>query len=119
MTRHSGWEVRVSPDVKRTVQSAAHDHGASARLPRDFRRAMNRLNRNGTRAAGAKKLKSLDLWEIRIGVYRAYFCPIRGTDVIAVGALVVKKTRRHRSSLLKTIETRVHRWRDAVEEELT
>ena len=67
MTRHKGWEIRVSPDVEDTVRSAGRDHGISTRLPRDFRGAMNRLNRNGTRAAGAKKLKSLDLWGIRIG----------------------------------------------------
>jgi hypothetical protein len=64
---------------------------------------------------GVKKLKGLDLWEIRVGTFRAYFCLVPGSGEVAVGALLEKKTGRHRPAELKTIEARVHRWRDDVE----
>ncbi|MEA2026057.1 MAG: hypothetical protein U9O18_05140 [Chloroflexota bacterium] len=73
MTRHKGWDVRVSPAVDRTLLAAARRHSGSSDVVRDVKAAMRRLGENGTRARGAKKLR--------------------------------------------TIEQRVHRWRDELEEE--
>ncbi len=74
------------------------------------------MARSGTRATGAKKLRSLDLWELRIGAYRAYFCRVPGTPVLAVGVLEVKKTKKLRMTQLKAIERKVHQWRDVLKE---
>jgi hypothetical protein len=117
VSQPSGWRVRISPEVEAIIVEAGGRHGTSAELIRDFRHAMRRLAWNGTRASGAKKLRSLDLWEIRVGDHRAYFSLVPGNNVLAVGALVVKRTRRHRAQQLKTIERRVLRWRGALEEE--
>lgn len=116
MNPSPGWEVRISPDIDETLLGVARAR-ASTDLIAGFRGAMDLLARGGTRANGAKKLKSLDLWEIRVGDHRAYFSPVPGTTVLAVGALEAKKTRRLQSWKLKTIERKVRRWRDALEEE--
>ena len=113
MTRHQRFDVRVAPEVVEVLSSRK----ASASLSQQFGQAMRRLEQFGTRATGAKKLAGLNLWEIRAGEYRAYFCPVPGKRVLAVGALVPKKAKRHRSARLSSIETRVHRWRRAVQEE--
>ncbi len=115
MTRHSGWEVRVSAEVNEAIVREARRE-ADARIVADVRNAMGLLRINGTRATGAKKLRALDLWEIRIGDFRAYFCPVRGTNLLAVGALEAKRTRRLRMTKLRMIERRVHRWRDTLKE---
>lgn len=115
MSKPPGWEVRISPDIDETLLGVARGR-ASSELIADFRGAMDLLARNGTRANGAKKLRSLDLWEIRVGDHRAYFCPVSGATVLAVGVLEAKNTKRLPSRKLKTIERKVHRWRDTVEE---
>ncbi len=77
---------------------------------------MTLLSISGTRATSVKKLRALDLWEIRVGDRRAFFCPVRGTSILAVGALEPKRAKRFRMTKLRAIEQRVHRWRDAMEE---
>ena len=65
----------------------------------------------------AKKLKSLDLWEIRAGDARLFFCLVPGTQQLAVGAMVVKTVRRLPMTQLKRIERACHRWRHVLEGE--
>ena len=113
MSRPSGWSVRVSPDVDDAILAVAR-RDSSARLVTDVLAGFDRLARSGTRATGVKKLRSLDLWEIRLGDYRAYFCPVPGTDLLAVGVLEAKRTRRLRMERIKTIERKVHGWRDSL-----
>ena len=86
----------------------------------DMRRvwaAQERLARAGTRAKGARKLRSLDLWEIRAGQFRLFFCPVPGQRVLAVGSVVVKSSRRIKMAKLQQIERAVHRWRDTLGDE--
>ena len=113
MTRPQGFDVRVAPDVVDVLSSRR----ACVGLAQQFGQAMRRLEQFGTRATGAKKLAGLDPWEIRAGEHRAYFCPVPGKRVLAVGALIPKKAKRHRSARLLVITARVHRWREAVQEE--
>ena len=61
-----------------------------------------------------KKLRSLDLWEIRVGRHRLFFCLVPGTNQLAVGALLEKTSRRIEMARLRQIEREVHRWRDAL-----
>jgi len=79
--------------------------------------AQDRLARNGTRAEGTKKLRALDLWEIRAGQFRLFFCPVPGQRVLAVGSVVVKSSRRIKMAKLQQIERAVHRWRDTLGDE--
>jgi hypothetical protein len=72
------------------------------------------LTSQGTRASGAKKLKSMDLWEIRVGDYRAYFCLVSGTNELAVGAFAPKRTYKQSPRTMKGLEMKTHRWRDRV-----
>jgi hypothetical protein len=74
------------------------------------------LSVSGTRATGVKKLRGLDLWEMRIGDHRAFFYPVRGTNLLAVGALESKKTAKFKMTKLRAIERRVHHWGDNLEE---
>jgi len=76
---------------------------------------MERLRREGTRAHGAKKLKDLDLWEIRAHDWRAFFVPLSRGNRIAVGAILTKRSQRIRMRKLKHIERVVHHWSDEVE----
>jgi hypothetical protein len=114
MTRHQGWDVHVAPDVP-----AAIDEGA-AKSERTKRRAafagaMDRLGRQGTRTNGVKKMKGLDLWELRIGDTRVFFIRVTRSNLIAVGAIATKRSRRMRMSRLQHIERVVHEWGDRVE----
>lgn len=63
-----------------------------------------------------KKLRGLDLWEMRTGDHRAFFCPVRGTNLLAVGAFGSKKTAKFKMTKLRAIERRVHHWGDNLEE---
>jgi hypothetical protein len=112
MTRHRGFDVRVAPHVLESI-----DHAQDPRQPAAFFDAVDRLARHGTRAPGAKKLKALDLWEIRFRDSRAFFTVVPGKRVIAVGAVTSKKSRRLRMSRLRTIEHQVQRWRRQLENE--
>jgi hypothetical protein len=116
MSREKRWRVRVAAEAHDVILESARTTG-HRRLTRDFDQAMDHLARSGTRATGAKKLKTLDLWEIRVGDHRAYLCLVTGTAQLAVGALVAKRTRKHRIKTLKAIERKVHRWRDQLAEE--
>ena len=116
MSQPVSWQVRASPDVEQVIRQVARGR-ASARLVADYRAGLDQLARSGTRANGVKMLRSLELWEVRMGEYRAFFCPVPGTGVIAIGALVAKRTGKLRMKRLRTIERRVHRWRDELEAE--
>lgn len=116
MTRHRGFDVWVAPNVTEVIRDMAGQPGTVADDARRIRAAQRRLAISGTRAVGARKLRSLDLWEIRAGRYRLFFCPVPGRAQITVGALVLKTSRRLRSAKLQSIERMVHRWRDEVEE---
>jgi len=115
-TRESGkgWQVRVAPDVTEFVDGSARRHGDSLRLATRFHQAMSALASQGTRANGAKKLKSMDLWEIRVGDHRAYFCLVPDTNELAVGAFAPKRTRKQSPRTMKGLEMKTHRWRDRV-----
>jgi hypothetical protein len=110
MTRHKGFDVRVSPEVLDGIERS-RDAIEEVR----FFDAIDRLSRDGTRAPGTRKLKSLDLWEIRFGESRAFFSLVPGTRLLAVGAIATKKSRRLRMSRLRSIEKAVHRWRRELE----
>jgi hypothetical protein len=115
MTRPQRWNVRVSPTVEEQVRLLAR-RDPHARLVADIKIAMALLSVSGTRATGVKKLRGLDLWEMRIGDHRAFFCPVRGTNLLAVGALESKKTAKFKMTKLRAIERRVHHWGDNLEE---
>ena len=92
MTRQ-GFDVRISPPVLAALG------GASGGVPRTrstraFADAMERLGREGTRAQGAKKLKDLDLWEIRFKSHRAFFRLVPRSRMVAVGFAQTKKSSR-------------------------
>lgn len=112
MTRHEGFDVRVAPEVYESIELTRDPREAAA-----FFDAVDRLARHGTRASGAKKLKGLDLWEIRFRDSRAFFDLVPGKRVIAVGAVTSKKSRRLRMSRLRVIEQQVQRWRRLLENE--
>ncbi len=76
---------------------------------------MRRLEREGTRAEGAKKLKGLDLWEIRYESHRAFFRLVPGSDIIAVGFVQTKKSNRIQMRRLRHIERVVRAWSDELE----
>jgi len=116
MTRHRTFDVRVAPDVEQAVRAMAHRPGTASTDAKHVLAAQQRLAAFGTRANGAKKLRSLALWEIRAGRQRIFFCPVPGTRRLAVGALIVKSTSRLRTAKLKAIEHEVHRWRDELKE---
>jgi hypothetical protein len=82
---------------------------------RAFASAMGRLGRAGTRATGVKKLKGLDLWEIRFANRRAFFRLVPNTNLIAAGFVQVKKSGRIRMSRLMHIERVVRKWSDELE----
>ncbi len=110
MTRHDAYDVRVAPEVLEQIERS--------RDPRELVRffdALDRLSRQGTRAPSAKKLESLDLWEVRYGDRRAFFCLVPGTTMLAVGAVLVKRSRKLRMSRLRAAERSVHRWRRRLE----
>jgi hypothetical protein len=115
MTRPQRWDVRIAPDVEEQVRALAR-RDPHARFVADIKSAMALMIVSGTRATGVKKLRGLDLWEIRISDHRAFFCPVRGTSVLAVGALEAKKTEKFKMTRLRAIERRVHHWRDNLEE---
>lgn len=114
MTRHQRFDVRVAPPVLEAVAGISLGVPQTRRA-RAFADAMERLRREGTRAHGAKKLKGLDLWEIRADEWRAFFVPVPRGRRIAVGAILAKRSRRVRMSRLKHIERVVHDWSDQVE----
>lgn len=111
MTRPRGFDVRVAPEVLEVLERS-RDHRERVR----FLSAVDRLALHGTRAPGAKKLISLDLWEVRYGDSRAFFCPVPGTRKLAVGAVLRKKSRKLAMSHLRAAERSVHRWRSRLEE---
>jgi hypothetical protein len=76
---------------------------------------MRHLRREGTRAAGAKKLKGLDLWEIRFEDRRAFFRLVPRSNIIAVGFVQVKRAKRMPMRRLRHIERVVSTWSDEVE----
>ena len=115
MTRPQGFDVRVAPEVERVVGELALRRGKSMDDARWISAAQDRLARSGTRAEGAKKLRALDLWEIRAGRYRLFFCLVPRTNLIAVGAVLAKSSRRIRMAQLKRVERNVHSWRDRLE----
>ena len=114
MTRPRRWDVRISPVVEEQVRELARKAGDSMNDARRISAAQDRLARNGTRASGVKKLRSLDLWEIRAGRHRLFFCLVPGTNQLAVGALLEKTSRRIEMARLRRTERDVHRWRDAL-----
>lgn len=113
MTRHVRFDVRVSPLVlatlKRDASRAPHAGHAG------FASAMRRLRREGTRAAGTKKLKGLDLWEIRFDSHRAFFRLVPRGGIIAVGFVQEKKSSRIPMRRLRHIERAVRAWTDELE----
>lgn len=115
MTRRPHFDVRIPPAVRRLVDPGDSGHGA--RRASHFFDGMDRLSIEGTRAAGVKKLKGREVWEMRLGDRRAFFCLVPGTRIIAVGALSTKKSRRLSSNRLRVIERAVHAWRTALEDE--
>ncbi len=115
MTRHTGWDVRISPDVIRAVRDTTVS-GGSTPIRAQFVTEIDRLQRFGTRANGVKKMRSLDLWEIRSGDRRVFFCLGPHAGMIAVGAIERKTSKRLRMTKLQTVERKVHRWRDQLEE---
>ena len=114
MTRHQGLDVRVAPEVRQLLRRSAR---SDARLQGRFITQMRRLGTSDTRARSAKKLVALDLWEVRIGSHRAFFCPVPGSRRIAVGALVFKDAQKLRMAKLRAIERQVHQWRDRLKED--
>lgn len=110
MTRHPGFDIRIAPEVLGLLEQS-RDPTEEIR----FFDAIDRLSRHGTRAPGTRKLKALDLWEIRFGESRAFFCLVPGTRILAVGVIAMKKTRRLKMSRLRWIEQTVHRWRRRLE----
>lgn len=112
MARHRGFDIRLAPKVEEQVRELARRHQGEVR---QLIGAQDRLAREGTRAPGVKRLSSLDLWEVRAGRTRLYFCPVRGTNQLAVGAMAVKTTKRLRMARLKDIERSVHHWRAELE----
>ena len=76
---------------------------------------MRRLRREGTRAAGARKLKGLDLWEIRFEDHRAFFRLVPRGHIIAVGYMQAKKSKRIPMRRLRHIERVVSAWSDELE----
>lgn len=114
MTRHERFDVRVAPEVLASVggeRSRVPDTGQA----RAFASAMERLRREGTRASAVKKLQGLDLWEARIGDQRVFLRPVPHSNLIAVGAILTKKSRRIRMSRLQDVERVVRAWSDRVE----
>jgi hypothetical protein len=114
MTRPQRWDVRIAPDVEEQVRALARRSGDSMNDARRISVAQDRLAYGGTRASGVKKIRSLDLWEIRAGRHRLFFCLVPGTNQLAVGALFEKTSRRIEMARLRQIEREVHRWRDAL-----
>ena len=114
MTRHQGFDVRVSPLVLAALELAPARAPLTGR-DKGFARTMRRLEREGTRAAGAKKLKGLDLWEIRFGSSRAFFRLVPHSDIIAVGLVQAKKANRIPMRRLRHIERVVRAWSDEQE----
>ena len=76
---------------------------------------MERLGREGPRATGAKKLRGLDLWEIRFEDHRAFFRLVPRTNMIAVGFAQAKKSSRIHMRRLAHIERVVTAWSDELE----
>ena len=114
MTRHQGYDIRVAPEVKEQIRQLGLQR---RRESRQAVSALDRLAHEGTRAAGASKLRGLDLWEVRAGQIRLFFSPVPRSRRIAVGAMVVKKTKRLRMARLRHLESVTHRWRTEVENE--
>jgi hypothetical protein len=114
MTRHQGFDVRVAPDVLAAL-AGVPPGVPRTRIARAFAGAMDRLGHAGTHAAAAKKLKGLDLWEVRVEDRRVFFRPVARSNVIAVGFIATKRSRRLRMSRLKHIERAVRRWSDELE----
>ena len=107
MTRHQRFDVRLAPEVAEAVCELAERPGAGAAQARRLRTAIWHLSVEGTRASGAKKLRSLDLWEIRVGDYRVFFCPVRRTKQVAVATMLTKTVRRLPMRRQKHIEAKV------------
>jgi len=116
MTRHKEFDVRVAADVEQTIRAMARGVGGTATDARHLLAAQQRLAASGTRANGASKLRSLEIWEVRAGRCRLFFVPVPGTHWLAVGAIAVKTRRRLRMLKLESIERRVLRWRQELEE---
>ena len=114
MTRQQGFDVRVSPLVLTALERAPASAPRTGRA-RGFARAMRRLEREGTRAADAKKLSGLDLWEIRFESHRAFFRLVPRSDIIAVGFVQTKKSSRIPMRRLRHIERAVRAWSDDLE----
>jgi len=114
MTRHQGFDVRVAPEVLATL-ARSPKRPASTERTKGFARAMRRLRREGTRAEGVKKLKGLDLWEIRFESHRAFFRLVPRTRTIAVGFVQTKKSWRIPMRRLRHIERVVRGWSDELE----
>ena len=115
MTRHRRYDVRLSPEVEQALHPVRPDPETAKRARRFFD-AMDRLSDQGTRAGGVKKIQGSELWEMRLGDRRVFFCLVAGTRLIAVGAVVTKKTRKLRAGKLHSIENAVQAWRDALED---
>ena len=116
MTRHQEFDVRLSPDVERALDALAAAGGIGAADSRRAMRALRRLREEGVWARGVQRMRSLDLWEIRAGDYRLFFCPVPGTRRLAVGAMVRKTRQKLPMRQLKRVESRVRQWRAEVEE---
>lgn len=114
MTRHDGLDVRIAPEVEETLQRADR---SGQQLRARFLTQADRLAANGLEAHEAKKLGSLDLWELRVGDHRAFLCSMPATRMIAVGALVAKRRSRLRPKTLQVIERQVRGWADALSRE--
>lgn len=107
MTRHQGFDVRVAPDVRRVLLQADR---SGTPLRARFVVESERLATYGLRSRSAKKLRGLDLWEVRIGDHRAFIRLVPETRTIAVGALVAKRTRRLPIEKLRVIERQIREW---------
>ena len=100
--------------MERQILGLAQRPGEPSEEARRIRAVLLLLASMGTRANGARKLQSLELWEVRAGRHRLFFSPVPGTHKLAVGALIVKEVRRIKMSRLRHIEHKVHIWRDAL-----
>jgi mRNA-degrading endonuclease RelE of RelBE toxin-antitoxin system len=107
MTRPQGFDVRVAPEVEHVLQRADR---SGTPLRARFLVETERLAAHGLRSRSTRKLGGLDLWEARIGDYRAFFRLVPGTRTIAIGALVAKRTKRLRMDKLRAIERQVRTW---------
>jgi hypothetical protein len=113
MSRPDPFDVRVSPAIEDRLRELDH---AGSTLPARFVTAVDRLAANGLDGRAARKLTSLDLWEVRVGDHRAFLRLVRGSRMIAVGSFVPKRRSRLNARMLATIERQVQRWVDDLQD---